>query len=979
MPRRRPPSPLLRALAAAAAVAAALAAHAQPAPRNADDDGSPDSHDAARRVVTIFDFEEKNLDAPDFNPDPVPRYWFRAQDDPGDPSAVPPRSPRPRPGFPAWNTAAFDFSVAASGNASVRLDAAGGSTSLRLVPGVIPVFPGADYAVTARVRTRGADRSRAFLTARFLDAARRPIDGAEVRSAPIASENNWTDAAIELRGEFPNAAFLQIDLELLQPREFRPQSVERLGRHAVQLDDIDASAWFDDVAVFLVPRVTLACDAPGNVTVAPNRPVIRFAVRDMVGDTPLVRLTVRDIDGAPVCTHTAEMDPSGRSLTWAPDLPGLGWYTVAIEVMRDEASVAAAQTQIAWLPAPGPSRALDAHRLAEARRFGLAADDAPPGLPAWPDFLPHVARAVGAGFLILPHADPTAAPNQLARSLGLDRSPLDELLDQGHEVTLSFAAAPMRLADALRIDPRDTLALARHGEEVWTPLLLPILDQYGQRILRWQIGPSNNAAYAAGHPNLRESLAAFDTGLSRLVPGPVLTIPWRAGLPPPPAHASDGGSDSRSTPLDAVTLVLPHDAPLADLAPAVAAWRNLAADADARAPEITIVLEPPPPASARSAAALGELLKRAVEIIRLIGEEPPGSPPLRAAVLSPWRWSDGQRPAPLPEPQLALWRTVTDHLAGRRIVTELPVAPGVRCVVLADAADEDGPGDATDLRPQRGALVAWNDGASETDAVLHAYLGENPLTRIDLFGNAVPLTRNDDPAGTYTIPIPRTPVIIEGIDPRMVRFLASFRIAPSFASAMLTVHEHDLVLENPWPIRISGQLQIVSPDPNAPGWTISPAGIIPFDIAPGATARIPISFSFRASEETGRKTFSILVKLTADRTYPAQLLSAPLDIGSETLDFAAEAALSDDGEGPDVIVTATVTNRGDHPRTVRLDASAPGRPTQQFPVSNLGPGETAVRRFVFKDAAPTLAGKRIRVSLADAEAPERLNVSVTVP
>src|SRR5690606_36333814 len=171
--------------------------------------------------------------------------------------------------------------------------------------------------------------------------------------------------------------------------------------------------------------------------------------------------------------------------------------------------------------------------------------------------------------------------------------------------------------------------------------------------------------------------------------------------------------------------------------------------------------------------------------------------------------------------------------AGRRIVTELPVAPGVRCVVLADAADEHAPADAADLRPLRGALVLWNDDPDNDEAVLHAYLGENPLTRIDLFGNAAPLTRNDDPAGTHTIPVPRTPVIIDGIDPRMVRFLASFRVAPSFASAMLTVHEHDLVLENPWPIRISGQLQIVSPDPNASGWTISPAGIIPFDIAPG--------------------------------------------------------------------------------------------------------------------------------------------------
>src|SRR5690606_19724310 len=61
---------------------------------------------AASRVVRVFDFEEQ-----EFNQEPVPRHWIRAQDDSPD---------EPRPGFPRWNHAAFDFSMSSSGQASVK-------------------------------------------------------------------------------------------------------------------------------------------------------------------------------------------------------------------------------------------------------------------------------------------------------------------------------------------------------------------------------------------------------------------------------------------------------------------------------------------------------------------------------------------------------------------------------------------------------------------------------------------------------------------------------------------------------------------------------------------------------------------------------------------------------------------------------------------------------------------------------------------
>lgn len=969
---------LLASLAAAIALAA-TAAHAHQPPQAAPP--SPGSPAASRRTVAFFDFEERTPGpGGDFNPDPVPRHWFRAHDGPE----------RDRPGFPAWNSAAFDDAVAASGSSSVRLDVAGGSASLRLMPGTIPVFPGADYAVTALIRTDGLDHARAFVTARFLDGSRRPIPAAEVRSEPVDSPGRWTRILFEMRGDHPEAAFLQLDLELLQPREFAAGS-GGLGPHAVLFEDIDAHAWFDDVAVYQVPRVTLECQGPANIVLAPDRPQLRFSIRDMVGDALRAALVVEDDRGQRVAATTAEGDATGRTSLWTPDLPSYGWYRASLLVSHDGHEIARASTQFLYLPPVPHDRPIDYAPPAELRRWGLVADAAPPpGVPAWPAIAADVARAVGTGFFVLPHADATLAPADLARSLPEAEPALEALLALRQDVTLCFAAVPARLAADLRIDATDTSALSSRDPANWLPYLSPVLERTAQRVFRWQIGPV--AAARTGTADLAAAVAGYRSALSGHVPGLRLGAalrPGARGLTSPDSVSAIGADD---------LLVCFPTGPAPG---AVAA--TLAAAAKVSGPEVTVVF-----GAALSGAdlrtdsslreSLDDLVRAAAEFVA--APRPAGdAPPPRAAIAAPWVWTDattgwtaGQdatqpltRAQAVPQPHLAVWRTLMDHLAGRTVVAELPVrSPDgrgrARCIVLGDPDSE-----AAASRPLRGAILAWSNTSDGDPPVLSAYLGEGPLTIVDIFGNESPLPMPEETGvadGHVEIPIPRSPIFIEGIDPRIVRFIASLRIDPAFARAIVAEHEHALVLDNPWPIRVSGQLQIVSPNPDAPefaGWTINPRGPIPFSIAPHATERIPISFSFGAAEESGRKQFQVVVRLVADRPYPPQVLTAPLDIGSEDLTLVCEAVRSPDPNGPDVVVTATITNRGRRLRSMSLDAVAPGLPSQQFPIGDLAPGQTTIRRFVFRGAAKALAGRRIRLSLTDTDVSERLNTSVVAP
>src|SRR4029453_10356269 len=89
-----------------------------------------------------------------------------------------------RPGCPRYNGAEHDAGVncrPGTGGA-VRVFTKGGSTCLRLDPGVVPVFPRTEYVVSARGRSRGRGSGRAAICARYLDRANAPLEGTQVRS-----------------------------------------------------------------------------------------------------------------------------------------------------------------------------------------------------------------------------------------------------------------------------------------------------------------------------------------------------------------------------------------------------------------------------------------------------------------------------------------------------------------------------------------------------------------------------------------------------------------------------------------------------------------------------------------------------------------------------------------------------------------------------------------------------------------------------
>lgn len=900
-------------------------------PKTPVEEPQPDSGErpeAAKRIVRVFDFEERP-----WNPEPVPQHWFRAQHDP--PS-------RERPGFPSWNQAAFTTDVATSGAHALRLPTRGGSTALRLSGGVLAAIPTADYAVSARIRTDGVANASARIRARFLDERLEPIASSEAASTPLRSEGQWTEVVIDLDGDAVGAAWIQIDLELLQPRELDRERLAAatgdetpspVAPHLALLEDVSGSASFDDVTVMQVPRVRWRSLVPGGVAAAPEKPTYELEVRDLTGERLLVHVNATDIDGRVIDSLEAPAPEAGQRLVWTPALREYGWMRLDLEVRGPTGVVARSTSSAVWLP---PLPRLDglSSSARESARFGIIADDA--RLAQLRD-LPDVARALTLGAIVLPAWDGGQTRTALRADIARLDAAVERAIASGQEVTLALARTPDELRRELNNDADavwDALlapASPPNADAPWGPYLWDVFSKFGQRVRRWQIGQVADPQ-AFWRPSLADDLAALEKSFGRLAPRPVIVVPW----------SIDQGIDDR----------LAANRWASALAPPAAsqdAISSFVAQASSRA-GATVVIEPLNESLYGPRATIIDTAKRAAAAW--------AAAPNRLAIRNAWDWRSPSSHELNPHPSLAVWRQLAERLGGRRVVGELPLVPGAKALIL------DG--------PRSGALLAWNDYAPPEDARIHMRLADDPVTIVDLFGNETPAQRADD---LDLVPLAETPVFVEGIDVPLALFRGSFHLNPARVEAEAALHSVELVLTNPWPMTVSGTLRITDPK----GWKIEPR-VIAFDIPAGGERRIPAELSFGLGEEAGLKHIIADADIQADRRHTGIRLAAPLEVGLAAMQLSPSYAIvpSPAGGAPDVIITLSVTNSGQSPETVQVFALAPGFPREQAPVSALGPGETAVRRFRFPNAAPALLNKRVRVGLIDVEGAGRLNKSIVI-
>lgn len=863
-----------------------------------------DRPEGSRRQVRIWDFE----DAPAHG-EPVPPGWFRAQDNP---------SLRERPNFPAWNVPILDYQTAHSGEFSVRLPTQGGSTSLMLGSGVIAAIPDGDYAVTCMVRTQDLSSARVRVAAWFLDQSLTPIPGTEAFSPLAISPGGWTPLELQMHGD-PEAAWIQLELQLLQPRD---QPARRTHDDEILPEDFRGAAWFDDISIYQTPRVNLRAMAPGGIFVSPEEPVLGLLVRDLTGEPLSVEVIVYDVNGGIAQREVGPAPAQGRETTFHPALPAFGWYRAVMRVRGDAGLIGERSVDFLWTATPSPMNretrrgfGIIAQRLTDEQRL----------------LLPVILERTQTGSVNLAAWNAQTRADISQTELLPLAAVVDRLLDGGNEVTFTLARAPEELARLARVDRDDPLPIFMREQDEWQPYLDALLARFGERVRRWQFGPTGSGL-PFFKPDLAQQVEVAQSKLRRLVPRPLVEIPWRLEQIP----------SGQSISAEALAMWWPIAIPAASIEEYVQRWNP------SQRVQLTIEALSDEVYGGRAAAV--DLARRTAYAWKAGIEE--------VSIVAPWRFTPGQELEFEPRPVLGAWRTLAEELGGRHIVGELSVGEGVVALIARGVDDS--------------ALVAWNDSAPQERAMIRGHLGPGPIIARDLFGNERVVEMSAK--GEHLIELGDAPVFIKGIDVELLQFRAAMRLDPPFIPARAEKHRVELVIENPWSIGITGRLRVAQPE----DWTILPR-VMQINLAPGATARLPIDLSFNLGEEAG--TFDVVaeVELRAEQLYPLQRLPMSLEIGLPSVELLPSFRYERvNAQRTDVLVMVRVINLTDKPLTMQAFAQAPGYKSYDAPISELGAGASITRFFRFENGGSRLKGRKIRVGLKEQDGTGRLNKTLSI-
>lgn len=881
--------------------------------------GEVDRPEGAGRLIAQWGFEERSQTL-----EPVPRHWYRSLNDPEHGTL--------RPGFPKYNLAAFDDSEAASGAWSIKLPTQGGSTSLRLAGGVVPAMPDGDVLVTAMVRTEGLVHARARIVAQFLDDKLKPVPGCRFTSDAMITGGVWRPVSFEMTGS-PDAAWVTLELQVLQPDRLSSDGGKE-GPHEVYAEDVNGAAWFDDVRLYQIPRVRLRTQSAFNVVEGPAEPKLELRVHDLTGEALRAQLSVWAIDGRLQDRSEEGIHADGRAFDWTPHLDGYGWYRSTVRILNDKGVVGQTVCDLAWV-APGGGDDAPARR-----RFGVVVpDDANEQL----DVLPQIVDALGTGSVWLEvwgRMDREEAGTRLEgewsdpwEALG---HVVERLLEQGQEITFVLDRAPIELAAKARVDADNPLRLMAEKDSGWMESLGPLITRFGERVRRWQIGAvgSDRAFF---EPNVGTIAKGIHEALFRLIPRPIVVLAW---------EVAQSARDVAGS-VEALTVWVPYTVPHDSIASYAALWP--------KGMDVSVALEPAPPATYGVGGRIRELAKRGVESWAAKGVDV-------ATIEMPWVWRSEREGGPMPTSEFVVWRTLAEELSDRRFVGELPLGDGLR-VLIAERSDQAAETGSSAM------LVAWNESAPSDAGVIHAHLGQGAMRVRDVFGNESIVEPSD---GVHTIRLGRTPMFIEGVDGRLLRFRAAMRLEPEFIETRAERHDAEVVLENPWPTPIEGVLRIGDVE----GWEVTPR-VLRFAIQPGEEARLPVSLTFRLNEAAGDRQIMTEVALQAERRYPVLDMPLHVELGLSGVDMSASYQYTPGagrgGPGRDLIVTMVITNAGKQESSYEAFAIAPGFSAREAPVTRLGIGESAVRRFVFEDGVESLRGKRVRVGIREVEGTGRLN------
>jgi len=862
------------------------------------------------RILKTFDFEERRLG----NREDLPMYWQKVTGE----------------GLPHYVNGRLATDRKRSGQYSFRFDLNGGSLIYRYQAGQLPVREGAHYRVETFVETEQLEHARARLTAYFADLDGHPLTDTERRS-PLYSDttgrDGWKKLSIELSAD-ARAGSLVIELALLQPEIFAGNS---LGQRTLYNQDIHGTAWFDDLSVAQVPKVTLSTDSPGNIFRRDQPLKLSAVVNDRFTDDLAAQLVIKNAAGALVYQKSGALDGNAaeamgvgrkRMTLMLPDLKP-GWYEASLVMSSQGQYVGEQSLALIRLPDNAPDLVPDG-------RFGIDATDLP--FAGWAQ-LPEVLPFLSAGRVKLAVWNKEADVEQM-NSAGFDDL-LQRLQRLGITPTACLTDLPPSVAE--RTGSASWQSLLHADPATWQPQLAYLIARHANHLDRWQLGSSDSTAFV-NEPNMRKVYALIYKEFADLVEKPDLAMPW-------PAWYELDGELPATVALSVPTTVLPSQLPLytQDLA-------------NHKGHNLSLTLQ------ALSANEYGRETQISDFVQRLVYAL--ASDVQRIDLPLPFKVvEENGEITHEPQEMLLVLRTMLTTLGGATYKGRVPIAPEVEAFLFE--------------RKGSGIIVMWDRGSQGSLRKIVLDVGDQ-AQRVDVWGNVSPVvespglrvstdTIDAPPRGQITLDITSMPSFLIGIDAQLAMLRASVALDRPLLESSFHPHTRRVQFTNPYKQAITGTFKLKPPA----GWTLNPPNFT-FNLNPGERFDREVTIEFPYNSFAGAKRIDADFQVQGERTntfsVPIMLNLGLGDVGMQSL------ALRD---GKDLVVQQMITNYGDVPIDYTAYAICPGLARQERLITNLGPGRTTIRRYRFTGGkiAPDI---KVRVGIKEMVGTRILNDEITV-
>ncbi len=853
------------------------------------------------RVVKSFDFEEREAG----NAEELPADWVKLEGS----------------GFPHYVNGHLASDQAYRGKYSFRFDLHGGNLTYRYPTGKIPVSPFACYRISTMVKSAPMQHARSRLSGYFVNPHGKPIKTSIKHSDPYAGGAEWKQLQIEIVAP-EDAAFLVIELELIQPKIWQAST---LGNQALYEQDIDQTAWFDDVIISQVPRLNLSTSMPGNVFRLNDTLAIQIQIADLRKHDLDGTLVVKDSRGKIVFQRNGQLaslvqqQPSNGAIQKTnlvlPELQP-GYYQAKLDLTSQGFSLGSGTLDFLKL-------ADDSPQIDPDNRFSIIATDLP--MSSW-DHLAKLLPMLGAG-----HVKVSVWNSQTyfdTESQKVFTAFLEQLRMNRMQATACLVSPPPDVV--LSIGGNTWGHLLKAPVTAWNSQLSYLVSRYNGQISTWQFGSDDQAELFMQSQTHRDAYKAFVKEFEDLVSNPRLAMPW-------PAYMETSSDTPRMLAINIPTDITPSQIPV------------YIEDFRKHNPTATsVVLNPLPIETYGREARLRDFFQRVVYTLS-------AGVDLIDLPLPYQRVGSGETAADHPDELFMVIRTLIKHLSLTRFSGKLPIGEDIDAFLF----DRQG----------EGVVLMWSTADTKsTPKTAQIVLGSQPR-KVDILGNVSPVLKPKDTSGMIELSVGTEPMILIGIDGELARFRSSFAIDNPMIESSFKPHVRKLSFTNPYNIPIYGKFFLTGPA----SWNLVPA-MNNFSLNPGEKFECPVTIEFPYNSFAGIKPIECLVELQSGAsrkiTIPLSLKLGLGEIGMTTM------AIRD---GNDVIVQQVISNYSNKPVNYNAFAFVTGLARENRLVIDLKPGRTAIKKYRFKNVPfPANAAVKVRTGVKETEGTKILNDETTV-